>query len=773
MRVVKAHAYGNDFLLVEEGEVPAGVDRPGLARRICDRHRGIGADGLMIYRVSTAAPGQPRATMRLLNADGSRSEVSGNGVRCLAVLMVMRSQANQVAIDTEAGEKRLSLVGRDARRYTFRAAMGLPTELGRQTLDVMGRPLDVVTLRVGNPQCVVLGPATDERLHGIARALATHPAFPEGTNVELADVERPDLVRIRIWERGVGTDLRVRNRRLRGGGGGCRLRRGRPRRDRCLTRGGAARRVDRQRAVSHRVGRSHPGWHVAGGLRKPHEAVETVEAYSPAEERFNRRRRTVGLFLGPAVFALLLLVPMPGLSPAAHRLAAILALMVVLWITEALPLPITAVAGPVLAVLLGVAQARAAFAPFADPIIFLFIGSFILAEAMFVHGLDRRIAFSALSLRAVGRSPGRILIAYGTVTAIISMWISNTATTAMMFPLGLAIVGHLASGREREPAIRRYAMAMMLITAFAASIGGLGTPVGTPPNLIGLALLRQQAGIDITFDRWMLLGIPIVILVLAGLFAIFQIFAVRGVTLAQGGADLVREELRRLGPITRGQRNVMAAFFTTAVLWLLPGLFAITGQGGSGMARAYASLVPESVAAMVGAILLFVLPVHWPARRFTLSWDEASRIDWGIVLLFGGGLSMGALADATGLAAAMGRSVAGWMHEPSPLLLTAVFTAAAIVISEAASNTASATIIVPIAIAVAQAAGVSPLEPALGATLGASMGFMMPISTPPNAIVYSSGHVPITQMMRYGVMLDVLGFFVILAAVMGLGRFVV
>ena len=512
---------------------------------------------------------------------------------------------------------------------------------------------------------------------------------------------------------------------------------------------------------------------MAGGLRKPHEALESVETYSPAEELFNRRRRTAGLFLGPAVFLALLLMPMPGLTPAAHRLAAVLSLMVVLWITEALPLAVTALLGPVLAVLLSVAPARAVFAPFADPIIFLFIGSFILAEAMFVHGLDRRIAFTALSFKPVGRSPGRILIAYGLVTAAISAWISNTATTAMMFPLGLAVVGHLAAGREREVSIRRYAMAMMLMTAFAASIGGLATPVGTPPNLIGLALLRQQAGIDISFDRWMLVGVPMVILILGGLFVIFHTLAVRGVTLAEGGAELVREELRKLGPLTRGQRNVMFAFFTTVALWLLPGVFAITGYGDSAAARRYAALVPESVAAMIGAILLFLLPIHWAARRFTISWEEASRIDWGIVLLFGGGLSMGALADATGLTTAMGRGIAASMDQPSAFMLTAVFTGVAIVISEAASNTASATIIVPIAIAVSKAAGVSPLEPALGATFGASMGFMMPISTPPNAIVYSSGHVPITQMMRYGIMLDVLGYFVILAIVMTIGRFAV
>src|SRR5687768_8955211 len=182
-------------------------------------------------------------------------------------------------------------------------------------------------------------------------------------------------------------------------------------------------------------------------LRKLHEAAGSTEVYSPAEERFNRRRRAVGLFAAPAVLLLLLAIPM-GVPAPAQRLAAVLAMMVVLWVTEALPLAVTALIGPILAIVLRVAPARAALAPFADPIIFLFIGSFMLAEAMFVHGLDRRIAFGALSSRLVGGSPVRILFVYGGVAAAISMWISNTATTAMMFPIGLSIVAHVTEGRE-------------------------------------------------------------------------------------------------------------------------------------------------------------------------------------------------------------------------------------------------------------------------------------------------------------------------------------
>jgi sodium-dependent dicarboxylate transporter 2/3/5 len=189
-------------------------------------------------------------------------------------------------------------------------------------------------------------------------------------------------------------------------------------------------------------------------------------------------------------------------------------------------------------------------------------------------------------------------------------------------------------------------------------------------------------------------------------------------------------------------------------------------------ARAYAAAIPESIAAMIGALLLFVLPVDWRARRFTMTWDQAVRIDWGIVLLYGGGLALGGLAFTTGLAEALGKGITSWLPTPGTVSLTILFTATAIVLSEATSNTAAANMIVPVAIAVAQAGGISPIEPALGATLGASMGFMMPVSTPPNAIVYSSGFVPITAMMRYGVALDIAGFFVIVGVVLLLGPIV-
>lgn len=204
MKTVKAHALGNDFLLLDEREAAAIPDRAALARALCDRHRGVGADGLIVF---SASAGGNRASMRLLNADGSPSEISGNGVRCLAAWIARQRSLTTgaaVEVETDAGMKRLTLQAIDGRRLTFRAAMGPPEQVERRTLDVGGARTEVVTLRVGNPQCVVLGDATDERLHGLASRLAVHPAFPAGTNVELAEVEAPDRVRILIWERGVG-----------------------------------------------------------------------------------------------------------------------------------------------------------------------------------------------------------------------------------------------------------------------------------------------------------------------------------------------------------------------------------------------------------------------------------------------------------------------------------------------------------------------------------------------------------------------------------------
>ena len=477
----------------------------------------------------------------------------------------------------------------------------------------------------------------------------------------------------------------------------------------------------------------------------------------------DRIRRLAGGVLAPLLFLTVLLAPFPGLKPEAHRLAAVMVSVIVLWITEALPLPVTALLGAAACVVLRVAPAKEVFAPFADPLMFLFIGSFILARAIFLHRLDRRLAFAVLSLRWVDGRPSRILLAFGAVTAAISAWISNTATTAMMFAIGMAILAFLFEQEEGGGLNRRYATGLMLMTSFAASIGGLATPVGTPPNLIGLGFIRRLTGVEFPFFRWMLIGVPVVLVLFVYLFFYLNAACGAGVRRLAGSAELLRREHARLGPWTRGQRSTLVAFVAAVVLWLVPGIVALTAGTESAAYKGINASMPEAVAALVGAGLLFLLPGAEGGRA--ISWTEAVKIDWGVVLLYGGGFALGVLSFQTGLAEAVGRGLTGYLPVHGGLGLLFLSVLFAVVLSETTSNTASANMVVPVVIAIAQAQGVDPLEPALGATFGASLGFMLPVSTPCNAIVYGSGYIPLRHMIKYGLLLDVAGVIVVVTLV--------
>lgn len=511
--------------------------------------------------------------------------------------------------------------------------------------------------------------------------------------------------------------------------------------------------------------------------------AEPEGTLSPLEERVERWRKRIGLLLAPVAFATVLLLPTAGLKPEAHRLAAVMAAVIVLWVTEALAMPVTALLGASACVLLKVADAKTVFAPFADPLMFLFIGSFILARAIFLHDLNRRVAFGVLSLRWVGARPERILCAFGVATAAISAWISNTATTAMMFAIGLAIIQRLKeqahqTGSRIDP---RYATGLMLMTSFAASIGGLATPIGTPPNIIGIGFLRSMAKIDVSFLSWMKIGVPVVVCVCVALFLYLSRLCPAGVREIVGSHELLEQERKKLGPWTRGQISTLIAFSITIVLWVGPGIYDLFLQQSQSIlsTASYESqkqfaewmkgALPEAVAALIGACLLFLLPGK-PGER-AISWKEAVEIDWGVILLYGGGFGLGVLSTQTGLAESLGRWATGWSWLPtnSEFGLLVTGTVLACLLSETTSNTASANIIVPVVINIALQAKVDPLMPALGATMGASMGFMLPVSTPCNAIVYSSGLVPLPRMIRYGALLDVIGLVLIIALVWLIG----
>lgn len=489
------------------------------------------------------------------------------------------------------------------------------------------------------------------------------------------------------------------------------------------------------------------------------------------DSSFDRVRARLGFALAPLAFAALWLAPLE-LSTEAHRLAAVMGAVVVLWVTEAIPMAITAFLGIAVAVVLGVAPAAQAFAPFADPLIFLFLGTFMLARAIFFHGLDRRFALAILSLPGVGERPARVLVAYAGVACLISMWISNTATVAMMFPIGVSLLAALESRAGDRALPTAFGAVLLLSSSFGASIGGMATPVGTPPNLIGIGFIRRELGVELPFFSWMALGLPVVALLIGfALLDLVRAGAPRELRLV-GANELLRRERAALGPWSRGEKNTLLAFALTVLLWVLPGMIALVAGETSAAYRAFGAHLPEGVVALLGAGLLFVLPTDLAEHEFTLPWREALKIDWWIVFLYGGGIALGTLAFETGLAEALGRALTGLLGVGSPFGLIALSTALATVLSETTSNTASANMVVPVVIAFARSAGIDPVLPALGATLGASLGFMLPVSTPCNAIVYGSGRVPLGRMMRHGIVLDVAGVIAIVAGVWWLGPLV-
>jgi sodium-dependent dicarboxylate transporter 2/3/5 len=492
------------------------------------------------------------------------------------------------------------------------------------------------------------------------------------------------------------------------------------------------------------------------------EELDIREVISPAEARFEQWRNRAGFFLAPIVFLAIFFAPL-NLKPEAHSLAAVIATIIVLWICESLPMPVTALIGASLCVLLKVADARTVFAPFADPLMFLFIGSFILARAIFLHDLDKRFAYGVLSLKWIGARPSRILFAFGAVTAFISGWISNTATTAMMFAIGMSIIAFLFK-QEKETGVkinRNYATALMLITSFAASIGGLATPIGTPPNVIGLGFIRQLIGAEISFFKWMMIGVPIVIVLYIFLYFYLNYLAPAGVKEIEGSAEMIRRAKNDLGAWTRAQKSTVFAFGTAISLWIFSGLVALFVGDSSELYKAINARLPEAVGAITGAVLLFLLPGNAKGEK-AITWNEAVKIDWGVVLLYGGGFALGVLSFQTGLAESIGVSLTGLLPLSGEFGLLVAAVLVAVIISETTSNTASANMVVPVVIAIAKAQGADPLIPALGATFGASLGFMLPVSTPCNAIVYGSGYVPLMKMVRYGILLDVFGAILII-----------
>jgi sodium-dependent dicarboxylate transporter 2/3/5 len=502
---------------------------------------------------------------------------------------------------------------------------------------------------------------------------------------------------------------------------------------------------------------------------------------SPAEERFEKGRRTIGLFLAPAVFLIFYLLPL-DMDETQQKLAAALLFVIVLWISEAIPIPIGGLLGIALIVVIGVAPADDVVGPLGSTTILVFIGAFIIAQAMLRHGLARRFAFRVLAIPGVGKSTLRTVIAFGAITCALSAFVSNTATVAMLLPTAIAILGTVANiiedktGSEGfDPLKLRVGIALMLMLAYGASVGGLLTPVGSPPNLIGRGLIEEATGERISFAEWIGAALPICAAMFVALCAVLLLLNKPEIRRMEGVEEYVRAERSKLGPLSRKEKNTLIAFAVAVTLWIVPGFVAIIFGDESKTYEDVTNRLDEGIVAVIAASLLFLLPTNWERREFTLTWNEAKNIDWGTILLFGSGIIFGSMLQDTGLAETIGTWGADTFGVNSELTITIFAVILAILISETTSNTASAAVVVPIVIPVAMAANVDPFVPALAATFAASFGFMLPVSTPQNAIVYGSGMVPITQMVRNGFFFDVIGAILIvigipiMVSVLGIG----
>jgi sodium-dependent dicarboxylate transporter 2/3/5 len=457
-------------------------------------------------------------------------------------------------------------------------------------------------------------------------------------------------------------------------------------------------------------------------------------------------RRLTGLFLGPALFFLVLFLPLPaGMAPEGLRVAAITVLMAVWWITEAIPIPATALLPIVLFPVLGVLSGSDVTRAYGNHLIYLFLGGFLIAVTMEKWNLHHRIALH--TIRMVGVTPRRIVLGFMLATAFLSMWISNTAATMMMVTIAMALLREVEHEISHQPGQFLFGTALMLGIGYAASIGGVATLIGTPPNAIFAGVIEKTYDVNISFISWMGFALPLSLVMLAiTWFYLTRIMFRSEVASLPGGRQLIHRQLKQLGPMSRQEKYVAAVFCAVASLWVLRGLYQPAGF----------EMVKDSTIAIAGAVLLFLIPVNLRKGEFLLDWKTAVTIPWDIIVLFGGGFALAQGFNESGLTRWLAEQLSVLQGVDMVLVIAAVVLLV-IFLTEVTSNTATASLLLPVMGALATAIDVHPFGLMAAAVVAASFAFMLPVATPPNAIVFGSRYVTIPQMVSAGVWLNLLG----------------
>ncbi|HNP19433.1 MAG TPA: DASS family sodium-coupled anion symporter [Fulvivirga sp.] len=463
-------------------------------------------------------------------------------------------------------------------------------------------------------------------------------------------------------------------------------------------------------------------------------------------------RRTVGIILGPLLF-IFIQVLTPTSEVLTSEIISVIALaawMITWWISEAVPIPVTALLPIVVLPLLGIFTVTEATAPYASPIIFLFMGGFMIALGLEKHNLHLRLALNLLKI--TGTSGNGIILGFMLATALLSMWISNTATAVMMLPLATSVVALLSKRSDFAVTENKFAISLMLCIAYSANIGGTMTLIGTPPNVVMAGYLRQLLHIKVGFAEWMLIGIPTGLILLTCMyFLLTKVLFTNQLKTIDGSAQMITSELNKLGKISKAEKLVLAIFALTTFGWIFKQQINVLFGG---------HLLTDHITAMIGGILMFSTPIDLKRKEFLMNWEDTSRLPWGILLLFGGGMALANGLAEVGIIDLIGKFVSA-QSGLQIIALTAIVTALVLILTEFMSNVALVTILIPVIIGISQGLDINPLILVVPATLASSCAFMMPISTPPNAIVFSSGHIKMRDMLKAGLLLNIISIFIL------------
>lgn len=476
-------------------------------------------------------------------------------------------------------------------------------------------------------------------------------------------------------------------------------------------------------------------------------------------ERIFQSTKITGLLLGPVLFLLIhIFVPETFISPIAYKVLAVAAWVITWWVTDAVPFSVTALLPLILFPALGVMSAGKAAAPYANPIIFLFMGGFFIAIALEKHRLHERIALNLI--KRTGTSGNGIILGFMISTAFISMWISNTATAMMMLPIALSVIKLIIpenrmQGEGKLSGEQNFALGLMLTVGYAATLGGLATIIGTPPNVVFIGLLNDFNGQQIAFSTWMLIGVPVALMLLtANYFIVTRILFPSKLDTVKGSEQLIRTKLSTLGAMRKEEKLVLTIFLLTSFFWIF--------QQFLNTVLFKAEVLNDTNIAMAGGLLMFVVPVNLKESKFILHWQDTKNMGWGILILFGGGLC---LAEGLGEAKII-QAIGGWIVAQTEynIWFILLLIALSVVLSEMMSNVALVNIFIPVVFGIAQGLNINPILLALPVTLAASIGFMFPIATPPNAIVFSSGYIRMKDMVRAGLLLNIISIIIIWVA---------